>query len=144
MGMYLPATTIVLRTHKRENDGNNHVTLTPICWMEYENIGRHVGRQGFGWNSGGPITVAGSDYEHCISYVSRNEEESAPTSRLNEKGLGNNILNIVASGLARNRRGLETFLSKTFMGLSECREAIRENLEKAIRFLFGLIRQMPG
>ena len=143
VGMYLPATTIVLRTHKRENDGNNHVTLTPICWMEYENIGRHVGRQGFGWNSGGPITVAGSDYEHCISYVSRNEEESAPTSRLNEKGLGNNILNIVASGLARNRRGLETFLSKTFMGLSECREAIRENLEKAIRFLFdnGFVEQ---
>lgn len=143
VGMNLPATTIVLRTHKRESDGNNHVTLTPICWMEYENIGRHVGRQGFGWNSGGPITVAGSDYEHCISYGSHNEEESAPTSRLNEKGLENNILNIVASGLARNRRDLETFLSRTFMGLSESREIIRENLEKAIRFLLdnGFVEQ---
>lgn len=143
VGMNLPATTIVLRTHKRESDGNNHVTLTPICWAEYENIGRHVGRQRFGWNSGGPITIAGSDYEHCILCGSHNEEESAPTSRLNEKGLENSILNIVTSGLAQNRRDLETFLSRTFMGLSESREAIRENLEKAIRFLLdnGFVEQ---
>jgi helicase len=44
-------------------------------------------------------------------------------------------LDIVASGLARNRGYLESFLSRTFMGLSESRETIRENLEKAIRFL---------
>ena len=138
-----PATTIVLRAHKRENDGNSHVTLTPICWAEYESIGRNDGRHGFGWNSGGPITIAGTDYEHCILCGSHNEGDSAPTSRLNERGLESNILNIVASGLAKNGRDLETFLSKTFMGLSESRETIRENLEKAIRFLFdnGFVEQ---
>jgi helicase len=143
VGMNLPATTIALHTHKRENDGSNHVTLTPICWAEYENIGRNDGIHGFGWNSGGPITNAGSDYEHCILCGNHNEGESAPTSRLSEKGLENNILNIVASGLAKNRRDLETFLSRTFMGLSESREAIRENLEKAIRFLLdnGFVEQ---
>ncbi len=142
VGMNLPATTIVLRTHKRESDGNNHVTLTPICWAEYENIGRNDGIHGFGWNSGGPITIAGSDYEHCIC-GNHNEGESAPTSRLSEKGLENNILSIVASGLVQNRRDLETFLSRTFMGLSESRETIRENLEKAIRFLLdnGFVEQ---
>ena len=142
-GMNLPATTIVLHTHKRESDGNNRVTLTPICWAEYENIGRNDVKQGFGWNSGGPITIAGSDYEHCILCESYNEGESAPTSRLNEKGLENNVVDIVASGLARNRRDIESFLSRTFMGLSESRETIRENLEKAIRFLFdnGFVEQ---
>jgi replicative superfamily II helicase len=44
-------------------------------------------------------------------------------------------VDIVASGLARNRRDIESFLSRTFMGLSESSETIRENLEKAIRFL---------
>jgi len=142
-GMNLPATTIVLHTHKRESDGNNRVTLTPICWAEYENIGRNDVKQGFGWNSGGPITIAGSDYEHCILYESHNEVESVPTSRLNEKGLENDVVAIVASGLARNRKDLETFLSRTFMGLSESRETIRENLEKAIRFLLdnGFVEQ---
>ena len=134
-GMNLPATTIVLHTHKRESDGSNRVTLTPICWAEYENIGRNDVKQGFGWNSGGPITIAGSDYEHCILCESYNEGESAPTSRLHEKGLENNVVDIVASGLAKNRKDLETFLSRTFMGLSESRETIRENLEKSIRFL---------
>lgn len=142
-GMNLPATTIVLHTHKRESDGNNRVTLTPICWAEYENIGRNDVKQGFVWNSGGPITIAGSDYEHCILYESHNEVESVPTSRLNEKGLENDVVAIVASGLARNRKDLETFLSRTFMGLSESRETIRENLEKAIRFLLdnGFVEQ---
>ena len=143
VGMNLPATTIVLHTYKRENDGSNHVTLTPICWAEYENIGRNDVKQGFGWNSGGPITIAGSDYEHCILCENHNEGEIAPTSRLNEKGLENNVVDIVASGLARNRKDLETFLSRTFMGLSESRETIRENLGKAIRFLLdnGFIEQ---
>jgi helicase len=136
MGLNLPATTIVLHTHKRESDGCNHVTLTPIGWAEYENIGGNGLRHGFGWGSGRPVTIAGNDYEHRILWEHHSGEEARmPASHLNGRGLENHIMNIVASGLARNREDIETFLSRTLMGLSENREVIRENLEKAFRFL---------
>ncbi len=65
------------------------------------------------------------------------------TSRLNGKGLEDHLINIMASGFARNREELETFLSRTFMGLSESREAVRKNLEKALQFLLhnGLVKE---
>jgi len=43
-------------------------------------------------------------------------------------------VNIVASGVARNREEIESFLSRTFQGLFESREDTRKGVEKALRF----------
>jgi len=145
MSLNLPATTIVLHPHKWETDGCTHVTLTPIGWAEYENIGGNGCRHGSGWGSGRPVTIAGNDYEHRILWEQNGnwEEARTPTSRLNGKGLEIRIVNIVASGLARNKEDLEKFLLRTFMGQSESREVVRENLEKAYWSLLdnGFIEQ---
>lgn len=144
VGVNLPATTIVLHTHKRETDDCNHVTLTPIGWVEYENIGGNAGRQRLGLGLGRPITIAGDDYERQTLRKNKIEKEARMlASRLNEKGLETHLLNILASGLAKNIEELETFLCWTFMGLSECRGNITKNVETALRFLLdnGFVEQ---
>ena len=145
MDVNLPATTLLLHTRKWKNDGCNHMTLTPIGWAEYEKISGSAGRHEFSRDFGEPIIFACNEYDHRMpreNYVGE-EEVRMPTSLLSGIGLENHLLNIMASGLARNRKELEAFLYRTFMGLSESRETIRKSLEKAIRFLLdnGLIEQ---
>jgi replicative superfamily II helicase len=52
-------------------------------------------------------------------------------------------MSIMASGMGRTREELETFFSRTFMGLSESKETIRKNVGKALQLLLenGFVEQ---
>ncbi|HOI15501.1 MAG TPA: hypothetical protein PK036_04090, partial [Geobacteraceae bacterium] len=135
MGVNLPATTVFLHTQKWEADGRDHMILTPIGWAEYENISGRAGRLGFGRDFGRSITIAGNDYEYEMLWENYIDGQVGMlTSRLDGKGMENHLVNIVASGVARNREEIESFLSRTFQGLFESRENTRKSMEKALRF----------
>ena len=135
MGVNLPATTVFLHTQKWETDGRDHMILTPIGWAEYENISGRAGRLGFGQDFGRSITIAGNDYEYEMLWENYIDGQVGMlTSRLDGKGMENHLVNIVASGVARNREEIESFLSRTFQGLFESRENTRKGMEKALRF----------
>jgi helicase len=145
MDVNLPAKTLLLHTRKWESDGCNHMALTPIEWAEYEKINGSAGKHEYGQDYGKPIIFACNECDLQMLRENYVGEEGVRmlASRLGGSGLENHLLNIMASGLARNRVGLEAFLCRTFMGLSESRETTRKGLEEAIRFLFdnGFIEQ---
>lgn len=147
LGVNLPATTVCLDARKWEYDETtDSLILSPMSWAEYENISGRAGRLGFEKDFGKSITVATSDYEYQMLWQNYIEgEEEILTSSLNKKGLENHLIRIMASGRAKTREQIEEFLSLTYMGTTEDREAIRKNLERSLSMLFqyGLIEQDP-
>ncbi|MBW2025294.1 MAG: hypothetical protein JRI90_07855 [Deltaproteobacteria bacterium] len=94
---------------------------------------------------GRSITIATSDYEYQMIWQNYIEgEEEILTSQLNKQDLDDHIINIMASDRPKTRQKLEDFLLKTYMGVSEGREAIRKNLEESLGFLtkYQLVRQL--
>ncbi len=144
MGVNLPATTVFLQTQKWETNGSDHMIMTPIAWAEYEIISGRAGRLGFGRDFGRSITIARNDYEYQMLWENYIDGEVAMlSSQMNRQGFDNHLVNIMASGLGKTREELEAFFARTFMGLSENRETIRTNMEKALQFLLdnSLIEQ---
>lgn len=145
LGVNLPATVVFLDAHKWEHDDDTDgLILGPMSWAEYENISGRAGRLGYGQDFGRSITIATSDYEYLMLWRNYIEgEEEILTSQLNKKGLEDHLINIMASDHAQTREELEDFLSQTYMGATEEKEAIRENLEKSLNALlkYGLIEE---
>ena len=137
LGVNFPASTVFLDPHKWEyNEQTDSLILSPMSWAEYENISGRAGRLGYDMDFGRSIIVATSDYEFQMLWQNYIEgEEEVLTSKLNNKGLENHLITILASGEAKTREEIEDFLFNTYMGVTEEKEAIRENLDKSLRFL---------
>ncbi|MBW1928581.1 MAG: DEAD/DEAH box helicase [Deltaproteobacteria bacterium] len=146
LGVNLPATTVFLDARKWEYDERtDSLILSPMSWAEYENISGRAGRLGYEMDFGRSITIATSDYEYQMIWQNYIEgEEEILTSQLNKQDLDDHIINIMASDRPKTRQKLEDFLLKTYMGVSEGREAIRKNLEESLGFLtkYQLVRQL--
>jgi helicase len=144
MGVNLPASTVFLHTQKWEADESDHMISTPIAWAEYENISGRAGRLGFGRDFGRSITIARNDYEYQMLWENYIDGEVGMlASQITRQGFEDHLVNIMASGLGKTREELESFLSRTFMGLSESVETLRKCMEKALQFLLdnNLIEQ---
>lgn len=117
MGVNLPARNVVILPHRWRRDPRHGWIAEPLSRMEFENLAGRAARLGFGDAFGRAIVAESSSFEKDLlfdRYIKSPFEPLSPA--LGPADLDKALLTLAASGIARTKEEMATFLSATFSG----------------------------